>query len=64
MRSAIACWPTWTKPITGTSVPRNQNQPVAASGAPRQLRIAAVGSSTRITTAPATCPAANCFGNG
>jgi hypothetical protein len=47
-RSAMACEPTWNMPITGTSIPRNHNQPTATYGRDRSRNASTV--SIPITT--------------
>ena len=51
--------PTWTSPITGTSVPKNHNQPIARYG--RRQRGMNTATEIRISTHAAVAAVADSF---
>ena len=63
-RSAIGCSPTCTSPMTGTSVPRYQNQPTARYGRRRTSAAAAAVTASKNAAAAATSHAGRSAGYG
>src|SRR2546426_5230292 len=63
-RSAIDCSPTCTSPITGTSVPRYQSQPMSRYGAGRTSKTAHDEIATSAAAHARTCHGAHPAGGG